>query len=78
MPRQDHILAGAEDIFEHPEYLHVHGFRLGAFKDGVRHTMEAAVHLCEGEDARGGRRRWSSRANLGDQGADKDKNCGQS
>ena len=74
---QDHILTGAEDIFEHPEYFHVHGFGLGAFKDGICHTMEAAVHLREGKDSRRGRRRRSSRANLGNQAARNDKNCGQ-
>jgi hypothetical protein len=50
---------------------------LGALKDGVRHAMEAAMHLREGEDSGGGRRRRSSRANLGNQAACKDKNCGQ-
>ena len=75
--RQDHVLAGAEDIFEDSEYLHVHGFRLGAFKDCVRQTVEAAVHLREGKDSRFGRRRRRSRANLGDQAARNNKNCGQ-
>ncbi len=75
--RQDHILTGAENIFEHSEDLYIHGLRLGAFKDGIGHAMQAAVHFREGEDSGRGRRRRSSRANLGDQAARKDKNCGQ-
>jgi hypothetical protein len=43
--RQDHILLGAEDIFEHPEYLDVHGLHLCTFEDRVGDTMEAAVHV---------------------------------
>jgi hypothetical protein len=50
---------------------------LGAFKDCVRQTVEAAVHFRKGKNSRCGRRRRSSRANLGDQAARKDKNCGQ-
>jgi hypothetical protein len=40
--------------------------------------MQAPVHLREGKDSRCGRRRRSSRANLGNQVARKHKNCGQS
>jgi hypothetical protein len=43
--RQDHILIGAQDILEHPEYFHIHGFRLRALKNCVGHAMEAAVHV---------------------------------
>jgi hypothetical protein len=52
--RQDHILIGAQDIFEHPEYFHIHGFRLRAFKDRVGHAMEAAVYVGEGIDSSAG------------------------
>jgi hypothetical protein len=51
---------------------------LRAFKDGICHTMQAPVDLREGKDSRRGRRRGSSRANLGNQAARKEKNCGQS
>jgi hypothetical protein len=42
---QDHVLIGAEHIFEDAENFHVHGFGLGAFKDRVGHAMEATVHF---------------------------------
>jgi hypothetical protein len=42
---QDHVLIGAEDVFEHPEYLYVHRFRLRSFKDRIGYAVEAAVHF---------------------------------
>jgi hypothetical protein len=74
--RQDHILIGAKDVFEHPEYFDIHGFGLRALKDGIRHAMEAAVHFRQGIDSSRGRRGRGRRANLGAQAARNDKNCG--
>ena len=74
---QDHILIGAENILEHPEDLHVHGFGFGAFKDCIGHAMEATMDLRQRKDAGGGGGGWRSRSNLGSQAARGDKNCGQ-
>jgi hypothetical protein len=74
--RQDHILIGTQDILEHPEYFHIHGFRLRAFKNRVGHAMEAAVYVGQGINSCSGRRGRSRRVNLGNQAARNKKNCG--
>jgi hypothetical protein len=48
---------------------------LGAFKDGIGHAVEAAMHLGQGIDSGRGRGRRSRRANLGKQAAGSEKKC---
>ena len=42
---EDHVLAGAEGVFEDAEDLDVHGLGSGAFKDGVGDAHLAAMEL---------------------------------
>ena len=66
---ENHVLAGAARAAQNAEDLNLHGFGLGAVKNGPGGAGQAAVNLAEGEESAGGRggrrpgglRGWSER-----------------